>query len=180
MRHVWLVLIVIAVACGKKKPAAAPGPQTAEGELQCPAAMWKPGEMRPAHIEVINQSQDSVIVFLDRCLGHTRVGDLAALETQLLPMPNGAVSYRGLLRFFTYRGPARQVGVELAPTDADPHLRLVIPAVLTTDCPQVIIDGQPGSSLARIPKDSIASIKYEPAPKDDLRACARIIVERKK
>src|SRR5687768_3499951 len=120
-RFLALVLVLAVTACAKKKPPAQPN-LTAEGEARCPAAMWQPGAMRPASIEVINQSKDSVIVFLDRCLGHTRVGDFGPLETQVVEMPNGAVSYRGLLRFFTYRGPLKHAGVEITSTDADPHL----------------------------------------------------------
>ena len=105
MKKIWLILVVLAAACGKKERPAAPSPRIAEGDLQCPGAMWAAGDMRPANIEVINLSSDSVLVFLDRCLGHTRVGEVGAREKKLLEMPDGALSFRGTLRFLTYPAP---------------------------------------------------------------------------
>ena len=127
-RPVKLLLLLLCAGCSKKPPAeprAAPIREAAAGN--CPNTMWKPGDERPANIEVQNLSSDSVIVFAVRCLGGTRVGDVGPRETRMFAMPNGALSFNGLLYFRTYRGLQRAYAVERATPVGDPHLRLVIP-----------------------------------------------------
>ena len=165
------------IGCGKK-PAITPTPpmpnREADTGYRCPNPMWKVGEERPGGIEIENRSADSVIVFLDRCLGHTRVADIGPNETDVYVMPNGAVSHNGLIRFFTYRGSQKLSALELVQPVGNPYLKLVLPAEVRSECPEYWIDGKRSSSLARVPRAQIDKVEYVPyGPKGE---CARIMV----
>jgi len=172
-----LCLLPLAGACGKKAPPALPQPlEVAEPMSGCPNPVWQPGQFRPAEIELVNRAADSVLVVTDRCRGHTRVGHVGPLETALVPMPNGAVSYQGSIRFFTYRGRERRSGVELLKPMGE--LRLVIPETARAECPEVWVNGaRVANGLTSIPRETIESVQYlkEPAPGE----CARIVVKLK-
>ncbi len=181
MRRPLLTLSLLVLACGKKKPPAQPTAEPireANPGVHCPNAMWQVGQERPGGIQVQNRSADSVIVFLDRCLGHTRVGDLGPGETNVFVLPNGAVSYSGLLRFFTYRGPQRIAALELVQPSGDPYLMLVVPEQVRAECPEVWIDGKKSDShLSRVPRDQIEKVEYVPV--GPAGECSRIMVKLK-
>ena len=89
MRPAHLLLAFLLVGCAKKPPITPTPPKPepmreADTGTRCPNAMWQPGQQRPGGIEIENRSADSVIVFLDRCLGHTRVADLGPNETDVV------------------------------------------------------------------------------------------------
>src|SRR5687768_14824452 len=145
MRYAPLLLLLLASACAKKTPP--PAPQlTSERVVRCRNIgrdpLWQPGELRPAQVEVINLSADSVIVFLERCDGQTRVVDIGPRATMVVPLPDGASGYLGLLRFVTYRGTSRSPAIEVTPPEASPHVRLVLPAAVSADCPEVYLNGK--------------------------------------
>ena len=175
-RPVAFLVLISVFGCAKKPPAQPVlGPYREAAVGNCPNTMWQPGDERPANIQVQNLSADSVIVFAVRCLGGTRVGDLGPRETGVFAMPHGALSFNGLLYFRTYRGPQRAFGLERAQPVGDPDLRLVIPEQSRPECPEVWVDGKKAeSSLARIPRDQIASVQYLPAT--EASDCSRIVV----
>ncbi len=173
-----LWLLGLAIGCGRKAPPpVAPLPlEVAEPMSGCPNPVWQVGQLRPAEIELVNQSADSVLVFMDRCRGHSRVGHVGPLESAIVALPNGAVAYHGSIRFFTYRGRERRSGVELlAPFG---QLRLVIPEAARPECPEVWVNGTlVADLLSRIPRETIESVQYlrEAAPGE----CSRILVKLK-
>jgi hypothetical protein len=175
-----VLLVFFLVACGKKPPAQpTPAPVHEASAGSCPSQMWQPGEKRPGGIQVENRSGDSVIVFLVRCQGSTRVGDLGPGETNVLALPNGALNYSGLIRFRTYRGPLRLFALELAQPVGDPYLRLIIPEQARAECPEIWIDGKKSEShLDRIPREQIANIEYVPTGPGG--ECSRIMVTLKR
>ena len=137
--------------------------------------MWQPGQERPGGIEIENRSADSVIVFLDRCLGHTRVADVGPNETDVFVLPNGATSYNGLLRFFTYRGSQKTSALELVQPVGNPYLKLVVPAEVRPECPEIWIDGKRSEShLSRVPRSQIEKVEYVPTGPNG--ECSRILV----
>ena len=175
-----LLLTILVAACGKKPPPRPTPVPTRETESAiCPAQMWQPGEERPGGIQVENRSADSVIVFLVRCLGSTRVADLGPGETNVVALPNGALNYNGLIRFRTYRGPQRIFGLELAQPLGDPYVRLIIPEQARAECPEIWIDGKKSeSNLGRIPREQIDNVEYVPTgPRGE---CSRIMVTLKR
>jgi hypothetical protein len=180
MTRPGLLLLVLAAACGKKPPARptpVPVRETATGI--CPSQMWQPGEERPGGIQVENRSADSVIVFLVRCMGGTRVGDLGPRETNVFALPNGALNYNGLIRFRTYRGAQRTFALELAQPVGDPYVRLIIPEQARAECPEIWIDGKKSeSNLGRIPREQIANVEY--LPTGPAGECSRIMVTLKR
>ena len=81
-----ILILLLAVGCGKKPPALPlPTPIREAASGTCPNTMWKPGDERPANIQVQNLSADSVIVFAVRCLGGTRVGDVGPAGNRRIP-----------------------------------------------------------------------------------------------
>jgi hypothetical protein len=184
MRRALLLIALFLVACGKRPPAPVLPPvpepirEAALGK-NCPNPMWQPGQERPGGIEIVNQSGDSVIVFLDRCLGHTRVADLGPREADVFVLPNGATNFNGLLRFFTYRGAQKFAALELVQPTGDPYLKLVVPEQVRAECPELWIDGKRSEShLSRVPREQIDSVEY--VPTGPAGECSRIMVKLKR
>lgn len=140
--------------------------------------MWQAGELRPANVEVVNRSDDSISVWLDRCNGHTRVADLAAGDSVVVTLPNGAVSFNGKLRFISYHDQGRAISVQLVPPEANPHIRLVLSRAVASDCPHVYVDGKRyNAPLSTLPGERIESVEYLPTLPDE--ECPRISVRLK-
>jgi hypothetical protein len=183
MRPAHLLLAFLLVGCAKKPPITPTPPKPepmreADTGTRCPNAMWQPGQQRPGGIEIENRSADSVIVFLDRCLGHTRVADLGPNETDVFVLPNGASSYNGLLRFFTYRGSQKVSALELVQPIGEPYLKLVVPVEARAECPEVWINGKRSDSqLSRVPRSQIEKVEYIPTGANG--ECSRIMVRLK-
>src|SRR5262245_47264233 len=131
-----LILVLLCSACAKKPtaPPTLPVPVREGGGAGCQRPMWQPGEERPGGIEIENQSADSVIVFLIRCRGSTRVADIGPNETDVYVLPDGAVNFSGQLRFHTYRGTERSFASALVLPVGEPYLKLVIPEAARPEC----------------------------------------------
>ena len=131
--------------------------------MRCGNTLWKPGEARPANLEVVNRSSDSASVWLDRCGGHTWVVDVGAGDSMVVGLPNGAASFDGRLRFITYRGARKAVAVEMVSPEANPNVRLVVPEV-AVECPLVYVDGKLyDQPLSTITRDRVESVEYLPS-----------------
>jgi len=181
MRNLLFAAILLA-ACAKKTPPSLPIRDTAvrEGKpsRECPQALWREGDLRPGGVVINNLSADSVLIFLDRCNGHTRVGEIGPGEADVFELPSGAVGFDGLLRFFTYRGPRKTPGIEMVSSVGDPYLRLTVPAEPRSDCPEIWVNGKRSDQpIATIPRDSIASVNYEVNPLPS--GCSRILIRLK-
>lgn len=163
-RPILLSTIALVSACGGKTPPRPPGPQTVEAAARCPNTMWQAGELRPASIEILNRSADSVSVWLDRCTGHTHVGDLGAGDSVVVALPSGAASYQGKLRFITFRGERKAITIELTSPLANPHIRLEVPE-RAVECPLIFVDGKLfDAPLSTLPRDRIEQVEYLPSP----------------
>lgn len=162
MRYTLLVLVTLAAAaCGRKAPPGAPA--AVETETRCSQTIWRQGEARPANVEILNRSADSVSVWLDRCMGHTRVADIGAGDSVIVPLPNGAVSFEGKLRFMTYRGARKAIAVELAAPEGTPHIRLLVPET-AAECPRVFVNGRLYEKpISTIPRDRVEHVEYLPS-----------------
>lgn len=173
MRRLLVFSFVIALAgCGRKE-VVVPAPRIVEGESRCPATMWRPGELRPANVHVLNQSGDSISVWLDRCVGHTHMVDMAGRDSLMVALPNGAASYDGKLRFIVFRGSRKAITVEFASPTGDPDIRLEVPES-SEECPHFYVDGKRTSGPPDVPRDQIVSVEYVTMSNGD---CAQVHVK---
>ena len=94
--------------------------------------VWKDGAERPRGIQMTNGTDARVSVWLDNCDGHTRLGDVPAGKTFVLPLPNRLIPFGGQLRLYVYDNAARSLVGSYA-VAAEP--RWILPLEVTTETP---------------------------------------------
>lgn len=164
---------VVAAGCGQRD-AALPRPLGA-----CPPPLtWSAGEPRPRAVRIANRTPDTVLVFLDRCRGHNRVGEVAPGRSRLFELPGPLVEVRGGLTFHAF-----------VPRTTSYHSRTTVPldtvAILdlalepreeVACAPRLFVNGESfEGSLRDIPAETIAGIQVEDPPRGS-GECRRIHV----
>lgn len=101
----YLLCILVLPGCGLRGGKAATAGPGSAALSRCPAPIIvRAHDPGPVGIRIRNEQADSVAVFLDRCTGHVRVGDVGpgAIRTFRLQPP--LFDYGDGLRFFVYPG----------------------------------------------------------------------------
>lgn len=145
----------------------------------CPPPMsWSPGEARPRAVRVANRTMDTVLVFIDWCRGHTRVGEVGPGRSRLFELPDPLVEVRGGLTFhaFVPRTTSYHSSRTLA-VDTLAILELPLDPKEERECdPRLFVNGESfEGSLRDIPAGTIEEIHVEDPPRES-GECRRIHV----
>lgn len=125
------LLVVLAgatglTACGGPATPPVPRPSPAGGLDRCPPPIvFRAGEVRPIRVRFDNVSGDTLTVFIDRCMHHTRLATVAPGRWTQVPLPDRLVAFPEGLRFHVYdETESRRVGTYVAPVVAEPILEV--------------------------------------------------------
>lgn len=175
---IGLIAIGLASGCARKAPPAPVRPPLA---LRCPpTVLWPSDGRHPQGLRVVNEGERPVVVWADRCLGWTWLGEVNGGRERLFRLPDGLVAWSGQLRFHVL--PDNRLDdhfAALLPIDTVRVLRLTVPAQIESPCPeQVYVDGELRvGGLRGIPAERIAALDVEYVPVDRERSCPRIHVK---
>lgn len=131
--------IFLLAACGGPSPPAPgprPAPAAAPSKLTCPLPVQRgDGRIVPRRIRLVNESPDTVDVWIDRCFWHTRLATIPPGRTVQPRLPERLVAFPEGLRFHanTLRTQVEFLGTFTLPLDEVPVLELVVSDETTAD-----------------------------------------------
>ena len=94
----------------------------------CPPPLaWTQGGERPVRLRLTNNHEVPILVFLDQCDGHTRLGDLNPGATRRLRLPTRLIPFNDQLRVHVFDKEAREgVGIYAVDVESRWELDLVV------------------------------------------------------
>lgn len=147
MKAVWTSHRLVAICMLLFLPCSGCGPSTAPqvppAPLWCPPPLtWTEGEPRPERLEITNQTDRALSVFLDECIGHVRLGFLPPRETTGFRLPRKLIPFNGQLHVHMGDPEARtQFGSFAVPVVMERSLSLTI----DEDTPSVVKSYDPAA-----------------------------------
>jgi hypothetical protein len=160
-----LVLTVVLGGGCARAGGGASGPSLSAAFSRCPVPMmWVSDDPRPIGIRIRNEEADTVAVFLDRCTGHVRVGDVGPGAVRTFRLKPPLIDYGSGLRFFVYPGMAlERFYVESLPVDTARVLELTVSTVRTSQCEsKVYVDGEAyAGTLRDLGLERVAGVHME-------------------
>lgn len=165
-RTVLILVLTVAVVGGcARGGGGASGASLSAAFSRCPVPMaWVTDDPRPIGIRIRNEEADTVAVFLDRCTGHVRVGDVGPGAVRTFRLKPPLIDYGSGLRFFVYPGMAlERFYVESLPVDTARVLELTVSTSRASPCEaKVYVDGEayPGT-LRDLGLERIAGVHME-------------------
>jgi hypothetical protein len=150
---------------------------------RCPLPIqWVTEDPRPLGIRIRNEDSDTVAVFLDRCTGHTRIGDVGPGSVRTFRLAPPLIDYGSGLRFFVYPGhELERFHVASLPVDTARVLQLTVTSGTPSTCEsRVYVDGEPHPGTLRelgLVREEILGVHLEyERPGDDVAAIACPVV----
>lgn len=133
------VVVFLLAACGGPSPPVPgprPAPAAAASKLTCPPPVQRGGgRIVPRRIRLVNESPDTVDVWIDRCFWHTRLATIPPGRTVQPRLPERLVVFPEGLRFHAnvVRTQMEYLGAFTLPLEEVPVLELVVSDETTTD-----------------------------------------------
>lgn len=123
---VWAVAGMLAVAsCGGPPPSPPPVPLEVVGSA-CPLPLvFAPDEPHPRRVRIVNEMEEEIHVFLDRCFWHSRMADVPPGSWRQARLPGELIAHEGALWFHAFDG-ERRVATYAVEVRPEPVLRLVL------------------------------------------------------
>lgn len=145
------VALTLSAACARTVPVEGPA-SLAAAFSRCPLPIqWVSEDPRPLGIRIRNEDSDTVSVFLDRCTGHSRIGDVGPGAVRTFRLKPPLIDYGSGLRFYVYPGhELDRFHVASLPVDTTRVLELTVSAGTPSTCEsRLYVDGEPHPGTLR-------------------------------
>lgn len=142
-----VVTVLLTSSCGGSPPLSSPIPRVG----RCPAPVVRqPERIVPRRVLLVNATEDTVDIWIDRCMHHTRLATVPPGRSAQPRLPEPLVAFPGGLRFHAHRlrGVADYFGLFTVPLEEVPILEVVIDHGLRAE---------PDSLGRKTPPDSVGA-----------------------